>query len=96
MSPASQPTNHEPMTTQTTNDDQVIAYSRKAFQGRDNIWVNEDLTKFRATLLWEARKLKKSEAIRDCWSFDGTILIRNRHNKIVPVHDQNGLLNANN
>ena len=40
MSPASQPTNHEPMTTQTRNDDQVIAYSRKAFQGRDNIWVN--------------------------------------------------------
>ena len=50
------------------------------------IWINEDLTKARATLLWEARKMKKAgRDITDCWSFDGAILVKNKHGKVKQI-----------
>lgn len=51
------------------------------------IFINEDLTKKRSHLLWEARKLKKEGKISDCWSHDGSVLIKNKINKIVPIRN---------
>ena len=50
-----------------------------------NIYVNEDLTKFRSTLLYKAREMKRQKMITDCWSWDGTILIKDNVNKIIPI-----------
>lgn len=51
------------------------------------VYVNEDLTKMRATLLWNARQAKQGKKIRDSWSSDGNILIRDLSNTIRPVRN---------
>ena len=42
------------------------------------IFINEDLTAQRASLLYQARQLKKKREINDCWSVDGQILIKGK------------------
>lgn len=39
------------------------------------IYIDEDLTQFRATLMWKARNLKRDKKIEDCWSVDGQIFV---------------------
>ena len=53
------------------------------------IYINEDLTKKRATLLWKARNLVKDKQIRGCWSNDGRVFIENKfgHIKLVKNSD---------
>ena len=46
------------------------------------IYLNEDLTRSRATLLYRARQLKQRGRINGCWTHDGTIVIKDRHNVI--------------
>ena len=48
-------------------------------------WINEDLTKVRANVLWNARKLKKIGKIEDCWSFDGSIFIKTKYGRVERV-----------
>ena len=55
------------------------------------IFINEDLTKMRSNLLYHARQLKKDKAILDCWSWDGTILVKNSVSKIIPVRTMSDL-----
>lgn len=43
---------------------------------RNPIYVNEDLTGFRASLLYECRKLAKATRIKECWSYFGNIYIK--------------------
>ena len=50
-----------------------------------DIYINEDLTKSRAALLYQARLMKKKAIISDCWSYDGKILIKTTKGKIIPV-----------
>lgn len=47
------------------------------------IFVNEDLTKGRASLLYAARqeKKKKEPLISDCWTYDGRIMVKLNDNK---------------
>lgn len=40
--------------------------------------INEDLTKLRSGLLFEARKVFKSGHIRGAWSSDGNILTKDK------------------
>jgi hypothetical protein len=54
-------------------------------QGQTRIFINEDLTKYRSNLLYQARQLKKRDKIKDCWSWDGTILVKNNAGKIIAV-----------
>ena len=68
----------------------------KAYDGQENIWINEDLTARRAYLLFQARKMKKSKEIIDCWSNDGNVLVKNKFRKIVPVHNIQMLNSVNN
>lgn len=44
--------------------------------GHTGVFVNEDLTRSRSELLFQARKLYKAELIQGCWSTDGTVLIK--------------------
>ena len=55
------------------------------------IFVNEDLTKTRATLLWKARQHKRDRQIKNCWSFDGRVQVQNIHGRIIVVANQNDL-----
>ena len=56
-----------------------------------SVYINEDLTKTRAQLLWKARGMKRRQAIEDCWSHDGQILIKNKNGKIIPVKNDTQL-----
>ena len=47
-----------------------------------NIFINEDLTKTRATLAWKSRILKREKKIRDTWTRDGMIFIKNNQDEI--------------
>lgn len=49
------------------------------------IFINEDLTKLRATWAKRARILKKSEKIKDTWTRDGIIFIKGHNDKIERV-----------
>jgi exosome complex exonuclease DIS3/RRP44 len=61
-------------------------------QGRMKVFINEDLTKKRSTLLWNARKMKKDQKIQDCWTWDGTVLVKDNAAKIFPIHSYQELL----
>ena len=50
---------------------------------KQKMFLNEDLTRARSNLLWRARLLKKDKVISDCWSWIGTILIKNTAGKII-------------
>lgn len=52
---------------------------------KQTIFINEDLTKEKSQLLWYARIDKRNDKIKDCWSADGTILIKDCHNRIKTV-----------
>ena len=58
-------------------------------KGKDSvqqkIFVNEDLTKKRVNLLWQARQLKRNGKLQDCWTWDGSVLVKNNVAKIIPV-----------
>lgn len=45
-------------------------------RGYTGVFVNEDLTKSRSKLLYEARRRVKSNQLKSAWSTDGTILIK--------------------
>ena len=47
--------------------------------GYRGVFVNEDLTKVRSYLLYEARKLFKSKSVLSVWSSDGNIYVRDKH-----------------
>ena len=55
---------------------------------RQKIFISEDLTKRRASLLWYARNKKRASpaAILGCWSTDGQILLKNARGNIVPAN----------
>ena len=56
--------------------------------GYRGVFVNEDLTRQRSSLLYEARKLLKSAVVKGAWSADGTILVKDHSDR---VHRINGL-----
>ena len=49
------------------------------------IFINEDLTRERNRLLFEARQLKRSGKLNDAWSFEGRIRIKTLRNEIVRI-----------
>ena len=67
------------------------AKSRLKGNSRGQIYVNEDLTRPRAQLLYRARQLKKGKRILDCWSHDGQVLIKTSHGRVVPVNSEEEL-----
>ena len=65
------------------------------FQAADGtvhtVYVSDDLTKRRANLPYRARLLRRSGAIQDTWTYDSQILVKDLHNKIVPIKTESEL-----
>lgn len=55
------------------------------------IFINEDLTTMRAKLAYETRVLKKANKIRDCWTYNGNIVIKDVNNVIHRIYTSNEL-----
>ena len=55
------------------------------------VYIADDLTKRRASLAYQARMLKRSKAIQDTWTFDSNILVKDLHNRIVPIKNESDL-----
>ena len=49
------------------------------------VFLNEDLTKTRDNLLYQARRLLKNRQLNGAWSYDGSILIKDLHNKVIRI-----------
>ena len=67
----------------THNAKQRIMQSGRKLKGT-HIYVNEDLTKTRGTIAWEARKLKREGKVVDTWTRDGTVFVKVGENNIKP------------
>lgn len=51
----------------------------------NKIFINEDLCKGRALLSFQARQLKRDDIILDTWTFNGTIMVKDKRNNIHKV-----------
>jgi len=58
------------------------------------VYINEDLTAARSSLLWKARQLKKSKVISECWTHDGQVLIKTSRGTIKPIYTTDDLPTA--
>ena len=65
-------------------------------RGRKGVFLNEDLTRARSRLLFNARNLVKSHRIRSAWSSDGTILIRDNDDRVHRILTENDISEFNN
>ena len=63
---------------------------------KQTVFINEDLTKYRAELLYHARQCKKDKTIDDCWSWDGKILSKDKASKIIQVRSVEELMKVRN
>lgn len=59
--------------------------------GHQTVFINEDLTRSKATLLWGARQHKRNNNIKDCWSADGNILVKDKVGRIHPIKNSQEL-----
>ena len=70
--------------------DETRHYNSKRDVG-SKVFINEDLTKSRSKLAYEARRLKKENKINDCWTASGRILVKDRQDKIVQICSDNDI-----
>ena len=61
------------------------------YSDMSHIYINEDLTKFRAHLAREARSLRNSGQINDTWTMYGKIMVKDKHNRIKIVKNSSEL-----
>ena len=62
---------------------------------RDNchgVTVNEDLTRIRAQLAFSSRELKRKRKIKDTWTADGKVLVKDNSNRITMIRSMTDLL----
>ena len=55
------------------------------------LFLNDYLTRSRAQLLYECRQAKKKQLITDCWSYDGSIIVKTLTNKISSIKTSSDL-----
>ena len=70
---------------------------RKFLRETDNedlksIFLNEDLTKRRSEILFEARKLRRSNKLIAAYSSDGKIIVRDKKDKKHQIYDLDDLV----
>ena len=58
-----------------------VTKARRSLQDTD-LYVNEDVTSERWKLLYKLRKLKDEKKIDKVWTHDGTVVVKDSHNKI--------------
>ena len=64
-------------------------------EGYNGVFLNEDLTKLRSKVLFEARKVVKADCAKGAWSSDGNILIKDYDDvvhRLTSVDDLNGIV----
>lgn len=52
---------------------------------KKDVFINEHLTKQRAEVLFHARKLRRAYKVKDCWSYDGRICLKDSSDRIRTV-----------
>ena len=62
-----------------------VITKKKALEST-KMYINEDLTRARATMLYKARQLKRKELITAAWTHDGALVIKDKHDKIKSAH----------
>ena len=63
----------------------------KANTGQPDIYINEDLTQFRANLAKKTRDCKKAEKIADTWNIYGKIFVKDLHNHVDQIKKSSDL-----
>jgi exosome complex exonuclease DIS3/RRP44 len=63
-------------------------------RGLSGVFVNEDLTRMRAALFYKARQLAKEQCILSAWTYDGTVIVKDRNNKIHRILCENDLMSV--
>ena len=51
--------------------------------GYKDVYINEDLTKSRSQVFFQARKLQKDGHVKSTWTSDGVILIKANDDRIT-------------
>ena len=69
-------------------EDQAQQEAAPPPETRLQVYINDDLTKLRATLLYKARILKKDNKIKRCWTSDDRILILNHAGRVITIHNE--------
>ena len=59
--------------------------------GYSGVFLNEDLTRHRSKVLFEARKVVKADCAKGAWSSDGNILIKDFTDKVHRLSSVNDL-----
>ena len=57
-------------------------YNRER-KDQQHIFINDDLTPRRAKLSFDARALKRSKKISDCWTAYGKVMVKDLDNKVT-------------
>jgi len=55
-------------------------------KGHTRTFINEDLTKNRSSLLYQARQLVKQKSLLSAWSSDGTVLAKDNHGRVHVIN----------
>ena len=63
----------------------VIEQKSRLKSMNNRIFINEQLTKKRSELYYEARKLVKARKVKQAWTYDGRVLVRNNDDKVQPI-----------
>ena len=63
----------------------VMKHRKSLNDSMNHVFINEDLTRKRARVLYGARKLKKDKFIKDAWSYDGRLAIKDNKLKIHTI-----------
>lgn len=74
-----------PILCQFTNyPDRALILSKRSTLKDDfpDVYVNEDLTRARSKVLYLARCKKREKKVKDCWSADGRICVKDLDNKV--------------
>lgn len=70
----------------------VLRQRRSLSSSYPSVFINEDLTRKRAKILFNARQMKRQGIIKECWSFDGRIAVKDKKDTIVPIHSVSDLM----
>jgi len=54
----------------------TVDLKRFAVEGTENIYINENLTKFRKRLFWNAKRKAKANGYQFYWTVNGNVLVR--------------------
>ena len=66
----------------------VMRKSKELQSTRPSVFINEDLTRYRAHLLFFAHQKKKDRALQGAWSSDGRIICKNNKGRIYHVSSE--------